>query len=175
MDSTYLDFFQQLLQIPQIKERTAIVVMSESGGLNHRYYKTEHGAQEKLSPLLMVRLPQKLLNKHPDYADNLKINSRRVLSPIDVHKTISIFPKLFTPKRPDHEGMASGASEFMGPLPGRNMFASEIPYTRTCEDAFIPEELCLCNKSLPHNFNGRSIVSGDGTPEKYWHYVSLPK
>lgn len=177
MDQTYKNFFKEFLTMPHVSERTAIVVMSDHGGLNHPYFKTEHGLLEKMNPLLMIRLPQNLVDKHPNYMNNLKLNSHRIVSPIDVHRTLSIFPKLFTEKNytlfSDKVNEPGKNFTITQELFGRNLFVSEIPYDRTCDEAFIPDTFCLCNKSLPSIYNSRKIVSDDGTPEKYWHYISL--
>lgn len=168
MDQFYLSFFKGIFAMPQTSERTFFVITSESGGVSkHPYFSTEHGAQERLKPLLTLRLPDNLVQKHPSFLENLRTNSHRIVSPVDVHQSVHIFSQIGTLKDNWRQYMDTARRGVLG----ANLFTSEIPHTRSCSQAFIPERLCLCDHPVPQNFHGRTIISSDGKPEKYWHYA----
>ncbi|XP_054774302.2 uncharacterized protein LOC129282428 [Lytechinus pictus] len=96
---------------------------------------------ETLLPFLSVTMPTWMLHQRPDVFHNLAINQQRYIAHADLHtsmKSLFHFPNI--------EGVKGAKGE-----KAVNIFQSEIPVERGCEQANIPIWSCVCGtmKKLP--------------------------
>lgn len=128
-------------------ENTLILFYSDHGIVFGSIVKTESGYHESRLPFMYLHLPKSLTLKDEDgsplnssqLAERFQSNTRRLTSQFDVHGTLLHVLN----ERP------LGPSSFMGKKQyGLSLF-TEIPLNRTCEDAGIKDEYCLCRRFVP--------------------------
>lgn len=130
LDTPLTQFLERLSSVG-LFQSTALVFLSDHGMRFGSLVRTKIGAQEDKSPFCFLRLPEWFLSLFPAAAASLKVNTRRLTTPYDVHATLLQLASL-----PD-----------LGPNrtnKGLSLFR-EIPSSRTCEDAFIPLPFCACS------------------------------
>jgi len=94
------------------------------------------GFYEERNPLLMIRLPLKFQEDHPELTRNIKLNENRLATPYDLHITLRHILNLSVDKELPLE--ASGCKEC------KSLF-EEITLERTCNDVHIPFDSCPCS------------------------------
>ncbi|CAK9291643.1 unnamed protein product [Gordionus sp. m RMFG-2023] len=92
---------------------------------------------EERLPLLFVLPPAWFLSKYPSIHSNMNINTERILTPFDVHKTLLHLIKLNEHGTYIDSNMSEDIRGFS--------FFEEIPFNRSCESAEIPFHYCPCN------------------------------
>ena len=125
-------------------ERAIVAVVSDHGLRLGDFTATHIGRLERNFPFLSLVVPVKLKTKYPWIMRNLLLNSDRVTTAFDVHHTII--------------DIAKGRFKDMSPPVGKAHIARNIfsltPMSRTCEDAGIPPNFCICGQDdniLPNN------------------------
>ncbi|KAK6959802.1 hypothetical protein BgiMline_034972, partial [Biomphalaria glabrata] len=133
IDDHVYSFFKKLKDSGHLNN-TMMITFSDHGP---RYGPIRHshmGDDENRNPILIFTLPTWFLHKYPDVAGNLKTNTGRLTSHYDIHATV--------------RDLLYFRSTGDNPLPktrhGMSLF-QEVPRNRTCQDASVPEEFCLCN------------------------------
>ena len=142
-DDTLLDLLKWM-HVNGHMDRAVVAVISDHGLRLGNFTATHIGRLEKNFPFLSLIVPTKLKTKYPWIMRNLLLNSQRVTTAFDVHHTII--------------DIAKGIFQDISPLVNktrvaRNIF-SLIPTSRTCEDAGIPPNFCICGQDynvLPNN------------------------
>ncbi|XP_015785382.1 uncharacterized protein LOC107362769 [Tetranychus urticae] len=120
-----------------ILENTVFVIM---GDHNNRYgplFMTGYGQIETRMPLFNIHVPPQLLHKHKHLAHYLKMNEKRLTTWLDVREML--------------KDIVSGNYEPIVSFSKRDVYSvwrEEVPLDRTCKDALIPMEFCLCLKRL---------------------------
>jgi hypothetical protein len=115
----------------------ALVLVSDHGIHYGRYFdETAAGKREHLNPPLFIALPARWLEAHPRAAANLCANRDRLVSPFDVHATLSHVLTLPAAARYPRWS----ARRRMAPI---SLF-EPIPSRRSCEDAWVPPTHCPC-------------------------------
>ena len=140
-DDTLLEFLRWMHDNGHTKN--AIVAVISDHGLRLGDFSATHiGRLEGHFPFLSLVVPEKLKQKYPWMRENLLLNSNRITTHFDVHKTIVDIAK------GDFDNVSP-------PLDNshvvRNILA-RIPRERTCSDAGILPNFCTClsdNKILP--------------------------
>ena len=141
------DSLQELLQWMHTNghtHRSVIAVMSDHGIRLGPFSQSHIGRLEGHFPFLNLLVPDPLKHKYPWIKNNLVINSNRMITNFDIHKTIV--------------DIASGNFDEFTPAVesshvARNIFA-RIPKTRTCSDAGMAPNFCTClgdNEIVPDN------------------------
>lgn len=115
-------------------ERAVVAVLSDHGLRLGEFAETYIGRLEGHFPFISVIVPEKLKEKYAWIERNLLLNSHKITTHFDTHKTII--------------DIANGHIEDTAPpvandLIARNIF-SFIPKERTCADAGIPPNFCTC-------------------------------
>lgn len=87
-------------------------------------------------PFFSVLMPQSFQKKHPNEMRNLRLNSRKLTTPFDIHETLKHFLNFGSGSNSD-----SDSNEKM--LRGISLL-KYIPANRTCEDAQIEAHWCSC-------------------------------
>ncbi|CAG5127798.1 unnamed protein product [Candidula unifasciata] len=134
-DEHLFNFYQSLNQKGHLN-RSLIVSFSDHGVRWGDLRESVNGIFESRSPYTILTFPDWFLKKYPDVAANLRANTKRLTTHFDTHATL--LDLLYFKSN-------------LKPLPllrhGVSLF-EEIPANRTCRDAFIPKEFCLCGYKL---------------------------
>ena len=125
--------FLQYLEVSNHLNNTMLIMMADHGPRYQSARKTVQGKYEERMPYFSIRLPPWFLNKHPDIAKNLQINSQRLTTPFDIHET---FKDVL-----NYRGSGKGKVTERG----ISLF-KEIPKERSCTHAHIAPHWCACLK-----------------------------
>jgi hypothetical protein len=125
---------------------TLLILMSDHGARFQNLRETVQGKQEERNPFFSFRLPNWFKRKYPSAFNNLRINSKRLTTPFDIHETFRDVLNFRSPSR----GQVSER--------GISLF-SEIPASRTCDHARIEPHWCNC-------LNWKSIKTGSSIVKK---------
>lgn len=101
-------------------------------------YETEIGRIEKNLPFLSIRLPDSF--KNTIYAKNLINNQHKLTTPFDMYQTLRHFLYL---NLKDHEKSFSNEVLNDDQPKGISLFKN-IPHDRSCDEAYIPDDQCVC-------------------------------
>lgn len=96
--------------------------------------KTLTGKLEQKLPLLIIIAPKEFERQYPEKWKNILINSQRLVTHYDLYEFIKSISNRY-------ENLSNDQKK------GINIF-DEILFDRLCQDAFIPEYACICNKNL---------------------------
>ncbi|CAG5122039.1 unnamed protein product [Candidula unifasciata] len=113
--------------------RTLVVALSDHGTRWGKFRDSVNGHFESRTPFTILTFPEWFLKKYPDVAENLRINTKRLTSHFDTHATLL--------------DLLYFKSDYPPPLPPNRYGLSllkEIPWNRTCKEASIPAEFCMC-------------------------------
>lgn len=112
-------------------DNTMLVVMGDHGARFDEIRSTLQGKLEERLPFLSMVLPKWFREKFPTFIKNLHENTKRIISPLDVHATFMHVLKY--PKDPSKSAWTKGTSLF-----------EFLPENRVCRDASIPTHFCPC-------------------------------
>ncbi|XP_015784904.1 uncharacterized protein LOC107362375 [Tetranychus urticae] len=129
----FIDSYRHIL------ENTVFIIMGDHGNRIGPLSRTEYGQIETRMPLFNIHVPPQLLHEHQHLAYYLKMNEKRLTTWLDVRKML--------------KDIVSGNYEAIVSSSKRDAYSvwrEEVPLDRTCKDALIPMEFCLCLKR--HNF-----------------------
>ena len=154
-DDTLLDLLKWM-HVKGHMDRAVVAAISDHGLRLGDFTATHIGRLEKNFPFLSLIVPTKLKTKYPWIMRNLLLNSERVTTAFDVHRTII-----------DIIDKANGTFEEISPPVAkthraRNIF-SLIPMSRTCEDAGIPLNFCTCGQNYSILQYNDTLVKSLGT------------
>ena len=115
-------------------EKTILFVYGDHGLSWGPIRSSPVGYLESRLPFFSIALPPVFKIKYPRHAANLEANKQKLVTFLDVHRTLLDLLELKDSPLPvSNEGKERGISLF-----------SEIPLNRTCRDANIPLEFCTC-------------------------------
>jgi len=135
-------------------DNTLLFLLGDHGNRLSRYFsETEHGKAEHAKPFLSIRVPRGLWSSN--YFKNLKRNQNKLITPFDIHKTLKQFLYL------NKNGLAKELSKKcrkkfqehnakIRSERGISLFET-IEAKRTCREALIPNNYCVCNRKEPLN------------------------
>lgn len=99
-------------------------------------------------PFFSVLMPQEFQDKYPNEMRNLRLNSRKLTTPFDIHETLKDFLNFKKPNRKRSHAKA---------LPRGISLFDYIPANRSCLDAQIEPHWCAClswiNVKISENVN----------------------
>lgn len=117
---------------------SVFIFLSDHGYLMNEIQNTFVGRFEARMPLLAVSIPPILKTKYPHIHSNLLKNTKRLITVYDIHETLkNILQADFTIKNLSYTKL----------LPRGISLFHEIPKSRSCKDAHIPEHFCPCYSS----------------------------
>ncbi|XP_064641871.1 uncharacterized protein LOC135496468 [Lineus longissimus] len=131
----------QMLLIKGYLNNTMLILMSDHGArFQSEIRETVQGRQEERNPFFSFRLPEWFKQKHQRAFQNLLINSKRLVTPFDIHATF--------------HHILNFRDIAVGNLSDRGIsLFSKIPASRTCKNAKIAPHFCNCLRweSIPTN------------------------
>ncbi|BFZ21876.1 hypothetical protein BsWGS_24915 [Bradybaena similaris] len=146
-DEHLLNFYHSLNQNGHLN-RSLLISFSDHGVRWGALRNSGNGHFESRTPYTILTFPDWFLRKYPDVSANLKVNTKRLTSHFDTHATLLdlLYFKSTTP--PPLAPLRHGMSLFQ-----------KIPWDRTCKDAYIPLEYCLCEHKSLEDINTASETS----------------
>ncbi|KAL1450068.1 hypothetical protein WDU94_002523, partial [Cyamophila willieti] len=111
---------------------TLLVVMSDHGNRFANVRNTQQGKLEERLPFFSFVFPSWFQAKYPEAHRAFTINSQRLVTPFDIHETLADLLD-YKPSQPRRGKKARSRSLF-----------TEIPPSRTCQEAFIEPHWCAC-------------------------------
>ena len=142
-DADFFQFFQQISTDPQILSRTWLVVMADHAFFGDEFAKTHEGLLERRNIPLLIRPPDRVVERKLEILQTLKDNSEILTSHFDVFKTLYELAK-------EAAGKVTIEDNVNGTSKGQSLL-SKLPAERTCEDAGVPEMMCACNLPPPNS------------------------
>ena len=147
--------FKKLLEEFETKgylQNTLLIIGGDHGARFNDYSLTELGWEERRLPYTSVRLPKILWNT--EYHKNFFINSERLTTNYDLHKTLKHFYywNKFGVDKIDHDciELFKNPNQKVRALRGISLF-EEINSNRTCSEANVPLSICACKKVYQMN------------------------
>ncbi|KAJ1531002.1 hypothetical protein ONE63_005834 [Megalurothrips usitatus] len=143
-----------------VLDKSVVVFLSDHGIRWGDIRETYQGRLEERLPFLMIALPRWLRERYPSAVANLRRNSRRLVTPYDLHATLEDLMDLSrleqSSVRERSELLTRLQSGKQPPAPAQprrlprsiSMFLV-APETRSCEDAGIEPHWCTCYASTP--------------------------
>ena len=113
---------------PRLAKDTALIMLSDHGSHGIWYNDFGIGQAEHRNPALYMILPELLVEKYPAMDIALRRNTKRRVTPYDLHATLRHFSRW---------------PELPLPMIHASSLAVELPDNRSCYDARIPPEYCL--------------------------------
>ena len=147
-DEDFLEFLQWMKKEGHLRH-TVLIVFSDHGARIDEIRNTFIGRIEERMPLVIIYIPEHIKRNFPKLDANMQLNTKRLSTNFDLHQTlVDILQKnLHSPT----------VSYFNNKVRGISLFRP-LPESRSCEDAWIPENYCACYSSTPINISTNQIV-----------------
>ncbi|KAK3913698.1 Putative sulfatase AslA [Frankliniella fusca] len=131
---------------------TALVFLSDHGNRVGPIVTTYQGHVEDRLPVLSFVLPPWLHRRYPLAVSNLRLNTRRLVTVMDVHETVAQLADLASLEAPRLRAAAAEVRarlEAGGAPPRALSLFLAVPDTRTCAHAGIVPHFCACVHLAP--------------------------
>lgn len=140
---------------------TVLILMSDHGARFHDIRQTLQGKYEERMPYFAFRFPEWFAKKYHVEYNNLKKNSKRLVTPFDIHATFEHILSIAHSnlKSESHIKNTTGALK----LPRGISILKDIPQNRSCYDAGIAPHWCAC---LPWKHNDINDIVVQKAAEK---------
>uniref|UniRef100_A0A8R1I1S3 Uncharacterized protein n=1 Tax=Caenorhabditis japonica TaxID=281687 RepID=A0A8R1I1S3_CAEJA len=117
-------------------ENSISVIMGDHGNRIGAIQRRYHGRIEERMPLMAIRLPTDFAQKFPEEYRNFLDNKYKLTSNFDIHKTLHDIV---------HMRLGKDKTDSLNNDNGRGISLFDaISSTRTCYEANIPENFCMC-------------------------------
>ena len=116
-------------------DKTILIIASDHGPRFTEFRSSQQGKYEERLPFMVIRPPPMIYEHYPHIIENLRVNSQRLTTPLDLYETIK---DATTMSNLDHIG-----SEEILSSRSISLF-SRISRNRTCADADIWPHFCAC-------------------------------
>ena len=138
LDTPILETIQTLRR-KELLNNTVLIINSDHGLISSKYSRTAEGLIEARQPLLYMVFPEWFKTKYKTAYQNLMKNSKKLITPFDIHQTLKSLSSL--------KGIENGKLELTKVAERNGEFGIslflDIP-NRTCRAANIPEGYCIC-------------------------------
>jgi len=131
------------LKVKKLLNNTLLILTSDHGIISSDYSRTPEGLIEARMPFLYVIVPDWFRRKFRVAMANLERNSKGLTTHHDIHETLKGILNLSSIEDNVIAHAKDSSPRNSGRGRGRSLF-SKIPLNRTCEDAGVPEEYCIC-------------------------------
>ena len=148
-DLKFRSFFRKVQKLTAGKPQAPVVIMLSDQGTHYGFFPTTvQGEYENSLPFAFIRVPPALKEQYPLWYTNLKQNAHRLTSHLDIHATLEDI--LHLSYLDDPNATFTFRHSNWENVPNRSVYSlfEEIPITRTCESALIPEENCPCGLDI---------------------------
>ncbi|CAD5123294.1 DgyrCDS11652 [Dimorphilus gyrociliatus] len=132
-------------------ENTLLIFFSDHGIRFGPLRATPQGWFEDRTPFMFFWFPKWFRDENKHLIDNLKTNSRRLITFFDVHETLKDILK-FEPNKIINRQISLNQR-------GISLF-NKVPLNRTCISAQIPLEYCVCSSSTTAKLSRKEINRG---------------
>lgn len=136
-DRDFMLFFKWMKDSGRL-DNSLLIVMSDHGIMRKSIKNTLAGRTENRMPLFAIVVPPHITARYPHISRNLETNTKRLSTVYDAHET------LVDILRSDFLRSKTALNE-NEKLPRGISFFREIPEKRSCDDAAIPGDYCVCN------------------------------
>ncbi|KAH7968050.1 uncharacterized protein LOC119382698 [Rhipicephalus sanguineus] len=126
-------------------KNTLLVFFSDHGLRFGPIRSTFVGKLEERMPIMFLAFPETFAQQYPAAVARLRTNTRRLTTPFDVHATLQHLAS-FPPEHP-HRTM-HGVSLF-----------HEVPFNRSCDEAFIFPHWCTCQNRTVVPVNDPGVIN----------------
>lgn len=126
--------FLKMMQAHGYLDHTMLIIKTDHGARYSSLRKTYQGKLEERLPFMSIRMPPKFQAQYPMIMRNLRLNSRRLTTPFDIHET---FEHLFSFHSADPYQSKSNRSISLFEL---------VPENRTCPQADVEQHWCACQE-----------------------------
>ena len=142
-DDRFLAFFQDMKSAGKLNS-TIVLFFGDHGMREGDFRQTAQGSNEERLPFMSVTLPPRFQAEHPLKVRNLKRNSKVLTTPYDIHVTLKHLLSLS--EKPEKHVF------------GQSLFRNIEKRNRTCSEAGVPFNWCVCTKLYPVDSKDSSIV-----------------
>ncbi|RWS10905.1 hypothetical protein B4U79_03397 [Dinothrombium tinctorium] len=149
LDSHFANF------IDEYREKlnsSLFILMGDHGNRYGAVLETNIGRIEERMPLLAMHLPRQLIERENSLSQFMRLNRQRLITWLDVHSTLLDLV---------HENHSPLVIEKPS-APSRHKFYSlwreEVPLSRTCRDALIPDNYCVCDNRKELEKNDTNVL-----------------
>ncbi|KAM3964778.1 uncharacterized protein ACR2FA_001169 [Aphomia sociella] len=142
MDSSYENFLKNLDE-SQYLDDTILIILSDHGIRWGDIRYTKQGRLEERLPFVHILVPPSFEENYNNAYHNLKVNSRRLTTPFDMHATLSDLINLDVLK----DEQIKIRSEMAYAHDRSISLFLPLPKNRTCKIAGIDDHWCTCHKS----------------------------
>ncbi|XP_059060605.1 uncharacterized protein LOC131853648 [Achroia grisella] len=148
MDADYVHFFKRLDNSNYLKD-TILFLVSDHGIRWGDIRSTKQGYLEERLPFVFMLVPPSFRKIYTEAYNNIKLNSKRLTTPFDIHATLS---DLIDLENIENDKIKSREEMSYGYNRGISLFLP-IPSNRTCKIAGIKDHWCTCqrDKKIPNN------------------------
>ncbi|KAI8776133.1 uncharacterized protein LOC106069867 [Biomphalaria glabrata] len=140
--------FYKLLQDSGKLNNTLLISFSDHGPRWGAIRESANGIVEGRAPYAIFTFPNWFIQKYPDVVENFQKNTKRLTTHFDTHATLRDLLYFKARKK----------SPLAPSVRGQSLF-QEIPRNRTCSDASIPMEFCLCGQETMIDLHVSSNIS----------------
>ncbi|CEF71356.1 Protein of unknown function DUF229 family and Alkaline phosphatase-like, alpha/beta/alpha domain and Alkaline-phosphatase-like, core domain-containing protein [Strongyloides ratti] len=149
-DSNALELFDdplyvalQRFKIKGVLNNTVIIIMGDHGQRVANIQKTYYGRVEERMPLLAIYLPEPFKNKYKKAEENIRYNKNRLTSNFDIYETLLDMVNITRLNDMNEQEFSKDR--------GLSLFRNKISPNRTCYEAKIPENFCVCQQNITNN------------------------
>ncbi|BFZ21854.1 hypothetical protein BsWGS_24893 [Bradybaena similaris] len=146
-DEHFLSYYKSWREKGHLN-KSVLISFSDHGVRHGPLRSSVNGNFESKAPFTVLTFPDWFLNKYPDVAANLKRNTKRLTSHFDTHATLLDLLHFKSEAPPPRASHSDGIS-----------LLYKIPWDRTCKDARIPSDFCLCGYRAIQEMNLTSHFS----------------
>nr|XP_018913161.1 PREDICTED: uncharacterized protein LOC109041306 isoform X1 [Bemisia tabaci] len=145
MDAIMVDYFFALSELG-VLDNTFVVFLSDHGIRFGQFRQTFFGWFEERLPFLFFHVPARFRELYPEQVQNLEENADMLTSPYEVHVTL-------------HKVLDPTADVTPVGCPKCRGLFDPVDGNRSCDDAGIPFDWCVCGEFIPQSTKGPEAVS----------------
>lgn len=137
-DKDTMDFFKWMKETDKL-ENAVLILYADHGPRYSEIQNTGIGRVTSMMPTMVVYIPDQIRQRFPHLHNNFVKNQERLTTAFDVHETMmDILKQNFQSRKPVDESAM---------LPRGISLFREVPISRSCHEARIPEHYCPCYSS----------------------------
>lgn len=137
-DRHFLEFFTKMDK-SGLLNKTAVIFISDHGSRIGEFRNTPLGRHEDMLPFGFISMPDLWYKYNPMALENLRVNSKRLVTVYDLHATLLELADQWS------EARAVRTAK------GYSLFSNTIPSGRTCRNAGVNFQYCSCFESQPYD------------------------